>query len=108
MEVSSTSQSVSFTRPDWETLEPHPASELFPPIEGKDFASLCQSIRDHGLREPIWLHEGRILDGRNRLAACRKCGVEPSFREYAGDDPIGFAVDLNMERRHLNESQRAL
>jgi hypothetical protein len=49
-----------------------------------------------------------FLDGRNRYRACLAVGVEPRYREYTGDNPIGFVVSLNLNRRHLNESQRAV
>ena len=35
-------------------------------------------------------------------------GVECPMREYDGDDPRSFVVSLNLHRRHLNESQRAM
>jgi hypothetical protein len=57
--------------------------------------------------EPIWLCEGRILDGRNRYRACRALGIAPLFRAYTGDSPIAFAWSVNGERRHLSSSQRA-
>ena len=42
------------------------------------------------------------------MSACLAVGVEPRYREYAGDDPLGFVISLNLNRRHLNESQRAV
>jgi 16S rRNA G966 N2-methylase RsmD len=86
----------------------HPIAEAFPLIEGKGFENLCQDIAANGLLEPIWTYEGKILDGRNRYRACLATGVEPRYREYTGDDPIGFVISLNLNRRHLNESQRAV
>jgi hypothetical protein len=50
------------------------------------------------------LYEDKILDGRNRYKACLEVGIERKFDQYEGDDPIGLAVSLNMERRHLTES----
>lgn len=87
----------------------HPVAQLFPMMAEPDFQLLLEDIRAHGLREPIWLDgEGRILDGRNRDRACRLIGVEPTYRVHDGDDPLAFVVSLNLHRRHLNESQRAM
>ncbi len=67
------------------TREFHPVSSLFPLTQGKEFDDLVADIREHGLREPIWLHKGgRILDGRNRSRACHEAGVEPRFNNYVG------------------------
>jgi N6-adenosine-specific RNA methylase IME4 len=86
----------------------HPLANLFPLIEGDEFAALVEDVRANGLLVPIVLHEGMILEGRNRLRACSAAGVAPRFEQYAGDDPIGFVVSMNLRRCHLCESQRAL
>jgi N6-adenosine-specific RNA methylase IME4 len=88
--------------------KPHELSNIFPLIEGKDFVELKEDIKAHGLREPIVLFEGKILDGRNRFRACQETGVTPVFEEYTGTDPLSFVISLNLKRRHLNESQRAM
>jgi len=37
-----------------------------------------------------------------------KAGITPQYREYMGDNPLNFVISLNLKRRHLNESQRAV
>lgn len=92
-------------------LEFHPVADIFPMMSAREFADLTEDIRTHGLLEPVWLHgDGRIIDGRNRYRACLAAGVEPQFRTHTGSDDelVGFVVSLNLHRRHLNESQRAM
>jgi hypothetical protein len=60
------------------------------------------------LHEPIVVYEDKILDGRNRYRACEAAGTEPMFTVYQGDDPISYVISLNLRRRHLDESQRAM
>jgi ParB-like chromosome segregation protein Spo0J len=89
----------------------HPVANLFPLLGEDDLRVLAEDIRANGLREPVWLHrDGRILDGRNRWRACREAGVLPLTRTFAGadDELVQFVVSLNLHRRHLDESQRAL
>jgi hypothetical protein len=88
-------------------LTPHPLAEIFPLLDGDDLTALADDIRKNGLRQAIVTCEGMILDGRNRLAACKIAGIEPRFKEFTGDDPLGYVISLNLTRRHLDASQRA-
>ncbi|TCV90114.1 hypothetical protein [Sulfurirhabdus autotrophica] len=86
----------------------HPIAEIFPRIFGADFVALKEDIRKNGLLEAIWTYQGEIIEGRNRYYACGETGVEPQFREYTGDDPLGFTISLNLTRRHLTDGQRQM
>lgn len=91
-------------------LEYHPASNLFPLLEGNDFQEVVESVKVHGLQLPILLHQGKILDGRNRYRACLEAKVEPwtAKAELEGMTPEQFVWVYNGPRRHLTTSQRAM
>ena len=100
----------------------HVFANLFPLIEGAAFDELVADIAARGLREPILLLDGQILDGRNRYRASRAAGVITSedavdpkdarhfvrFIPAADGDPLEFVISKNMHRRHMDESQRAM
>jgi ParB-like chromosome segregation protein Spo0J len=86
----------------------HDLANIFPTLADDEAKALARDISEHGLREPITLFEGKILDGRNRYIACLDAGVEPRFTHYRGDNPAAYVVSLNLKRRHLDESQRAM
>jgi N6-adenosine-specific RNA methylase IME4/ParB-like chromosome segregation protein Spo0J len=90
--------------------EYHEVSSLFPLLEGADYEALKADIAQNGLLEPIWLHpDGSIIDGRNRYRACIETGTEPRFRTWNGEGSlVAFVLSLNLHRRHLDESQRAM
>ena len=88
--------------------EYHEAASLFPLIVGEDFEQLKVDIAARGLIEPIWLHEDKIIDGRNRYRACIETGTEPRFRTWDGEGSLVlFVLSMNLHRRHLTSSQRA-
>ncbi|SED59660.1 hypothetical protein SAMN05444161_3552 [Rhizobiales bacterium GAS191] len=89
-------------------LKPHPIAELFPAMDDEQFAALVADIKANGLRDPIVLYEGMILDGRNRDKARLEAGEELRTVTFKGDDPLEFVISKNLHRRHLTTSQRAM
>jgi len=73
-----------------------------------EFTLLKKDISKNGLLEPITLYDSQILDGRNRFMACEDLGIVPDFRDFKNGDPLSFVISLNLHRRHLTTSQRAV
>jgi hypothetical protein len=86
--------------------EYHPFSMVIPEFTGAGYESLKESIRERGLLVPIWLYEGKILDGRARYRACVELGIAPAFRECDGD-PVGLLYSMNLMRKHRTEEEMA-
>ncbi len=98
-------------------LEFHPYANLFPLMEGPELDAFVADIRDKGLHEQIVLHDGKILDGRNRyraLAAIGRDGDPRHFIDFARmlfvnpGEPLDYVLSKNLRRRHLTESRRAM
>jgi hypothetical protein len=88
-------------------LEFHPLRCSFL-VTGSEFDALVEDIRRNGVLEPVVLHDGKILDGRNRCRAAEAAGCPYPTKPYDGGDPLGYVVSANIHRRHLNETQRAV
>jgi ParB-like chromosome segregation protein Spo0J len=82
-------------------------------VSTSDYESLKQSIKEHGgLLMPIILNQDKVvLDGHNRLRACIELGfpVSYSIKDFTGRplDELKYVVTVNLQRRHLDEFQRA-
>ncbi len=83
-------------------------ASIFPQLPDNELQELAEDIKRNGLREPITVHNGEIIDGRNRYLACQMAGVEPKFIEFEWDSIIDFVISKNLKRRHLNASQKAI
>jgi hypothetical protein len=87
----------------------HPACLAFPLLPEPELKALAEDIKLRGLLNPIVMFQGKVLDGRNRLAACEIAEVEPRFVEWEGDSsPTEWVIATNLFRRQLTASQRAV
>lgn len=88
-------------------MEFHEAANLFP-LDDEHIDELADDIRKNGQHVAIELLDGKILDGRRRFLACRKAGRTPETIDVSPDDPIAYVLSLNLQRRHLSASQKAM
>ena len=87
----------------------HPATALFPLLEGAEFKGLVDSIRERGVRHPVLVRGNEIVDGRNRARAAREAGILPPVVELAeDDDPCIVVADENLQRRDLPQTRKVV
>lgn len=100
----------------------HPAAELFPLVEGQEFDRLVESIREHGIQNPVVFgfdlqEKPVLLDGRNRLRAVERLKADgitvpvPAVTFDYSDDGITeveWIEAQNIDRRHLTDDARAM
>jgi len=87
-------------------MQIHPVAQLFPMLSGTGMDELVDSIKSQGLLNPCVKQGDVLLDGRNRMEACRIAGIEPQFIEYDGDSPVAFIIGVNLHRRQLDKGQK--
>ena len=86
----------------------HPAANEYRMLPVGELRDLSQSIRSQGLLEEIELDvDGKVVDGRNRLAASLLGQVRPRFKLWRGDDAHAHVKALNFDRRHMSPDERA-
>jgi hypothetical protein len=74
-----------------EQWQAHPIAELFPCMSAADLAAFTADICAHGVREPIWLYEGKILEGRHRYRACVAWGWSAPPGSTPGTTPSALS-----------------
>lgn len=90
--------------------EIHDAAAIFPGMRSIEFEALKEDIKENGQQVPISVYHNKVVDGRHRLRACRELGIDPQFISL--EDIVGsigaYVVSMNLHRRHLTDSQRAM
>jgi ParB-like chromosome segregation protein Spo0J len=84
--------------------------QLVPPLNLIEYTNLKQSIKENkGNTIPIIVNkEGIIIDGHHRFKACEELGLEPRIEIKKISDPLlekEFIININLNRRHLNQFQ---
>lgn len=83
----------------------HEAAQVAPAMSDERLNELAVDIVANGLLDPIiLLPDGTLVDGRNRLEACKRVKVEPTF-EVRDVDPFQFVMS-RLQHRDMTPSQR--
>ena len=85
-------------------MEFHEVANLFPMMTPDEFAGLKEDIDRNGQIDPVWIHDGKIIDGRNRYLACTELGIEPLTREWNGDGDLVGLGDVGGQTRVLSQT----
>jgi hypothetical protein len=88
----------------------HEAANIFPLVPAEELQTLADDIKTTGMKNPIVLLDDKVLDGRNRLLACKLVGVTPLFESRTPENigsPVQWVLSQNLHRRHINKSQLA-
>lgn len=88
-------------------LQPHPIALLFPAMSHEEYQFLKEDIQQHGLKHPLVLLGGKIVDGWHRYRICLELRLKPRFVELPrGADALAESVSANLARRQLSPAQR--
>lgn len=88
-------------------IEFHEAACIFP-LDEDHLDELAADIKANSQLVKIETLAGKIIDGRRRYQACERAGVRPQFVAVDVKDPVGYVLSLNLHRRQLTPSQRAM
>ncbi len=88
-------------------LEIHPANlAVLPEMSPESYAKLLEDISGFGLRYPIILYQGKILDGKYRYQACIELGIEPWCEDWqGGSSVVEYLLGENLYRRHMTTEE---
>lgn len=92
---------------DLGALERHELSALWGDMPPEVWESFEADIAENGVRDPITLYNGKVLDGWHRVRAAIRHGqdyipIDPDEPE----DPAGLVIRKNALRRPLTKGQR--
>ncbi len=87
--------------------------QLLPDLAPDEYAALKADIAKRGVQVPVEYDEkGAILDGHHRVRACTELGIfdwpRVTRSGMTEQQKRAHVISLNLARRHLNESQRAM
>lgn len=87
----------------------HPAANIYPLMHGEAYERFKADIAKRGVKVPIVLYQGKIVDGRNRFRAAKELGKEIPTEPWDEEGTLlDFIDSSNLHRRHLDTSGLAM
>jgi len=83
--------------------------DLIPPLEEDEFERLKESIKQEGVREPLIVWNGILIDGHNRKSIADKLKVDYKVKEKKFKDKnevIVWMIDNQLGRRNISKYDR--
>lgn len=88
----------------------HEAANIFPLMDDDALNKMADDIKTNGQKNAIILLNDKVLDGRNRILACKLAGVRPNIESRNPEklgSPVAWVLSQNLHRRQLTTTQRA-
>lgn len=82
---------------------------LIPPLSQEEFEQLESNILLEGIRDPLVIWQGVVIDGHNRYRIARKHDIEYRFIEKQFEDENeakNWMIDNQLGRRNITKQQR--
>lgn len=85
--------------------------KLVPALPELVYNNLKKSIKENGQWVPIVINQsGIIIDGHHRFKICEELSIIPRYEQLNFENKLEekkFVIECNLQRRHLNDFQRA-
>lgn len=92
-------------------LVAHQFCDLVPGSMSEDeHLALVEDVKANGVRQPVMLYQGKILDGRARYRAATAAQVDCPTEDLQGftdEDARQYVLSVNLQRRTLSGIQKA-
>ena len=85
--------------------------KLIPPLSGEEYAQLEENCKADGIRDPLVVWRGTLIDGHNRYDIAQKHGLDYTVVEKEFEDETAakiWMVTNQFGRRNLNNYQRSV
>jgi len=92
------------------SFQVHPLALAIPPMTERERESLRASILRDGVKVPLVIFQGKVLDGRHRFYFASTLKRPVQIEEFTGteEEAKRLVATLNLHRRHLTVTQQTL